>query len=103
MFTGNEGEEFPLAIAAEWTANYRKVNPGGIRAHFFGEKILRKTFAQKSCVGIRMYYALDNLGVQQMIIVGVDKAGNDLYNGMIVERGSPCPPYCDGGGSPLNK
>ena len=99
-FTGNEAENFPLETAAAWTANYRKANPRGIKAHFFGNKIISQILAQPGCVGIRCYYALDEKGVQQMIMVGADKDENDLYNGIIAEVSAPCPPFC-GGGSPL--
>jgi hypothetical protein len=93
-FTGNEAEKFPLDTAAEWTANYRKKNPNGIKAHFFGMNIINDILAQDGCVGIRCYYALDEKGVQQMIMVGADKDENDLYNGIIAEVSLPCPPYC---------
>ncbi len=99
-FTGNEAGQFPLDTAAAWTANYRKSNPNGIKAHFFGMNIINEVLAQPGCVGIRCYYALDEKGVQQMIIVGADKDENDLYNGIIAEISYPCPPNC-GGGSPL--
>jgi hypothetical protein len=100
-FTGKEAEEFPLDTAAEWTANYRKANPSGIKAHFFGRDIIQRILDQDSCVGIRCYYALDEKGVQQMIIVGADKDENDLYNGIVAEKSLPCPTYCPTG-SPLN-
>lgn len=93
-FTGNEAGEFPLETAAAWTANYRRANPNGIKAHFFGNKIIQKILDQPGCVGIRCYYALDEKGVQQMIIVGADANENDLYNGIIAEISSPCPPFC---------
>lgn len=99
-FTGNEAGKFPLETAAEWTANYRKSNPNGIKAHFFGMNIINEVLAQPGCVGIRCYYAMDEKGVQQMIIVGADKDENDLYNGIIAEISLPCPPYCPNG-SPL--
>ena len=100
-FTGKEAEEFPLDTAAEWTANYRKANPNGIKAHFFGKDIIQRILDQDGCVGIRCYYALDEKGVQQMIIVGADKDENDLYNGIIAEKSLPCPTYCPKS-SPLN-
>jgi hypothetical protein len=93
-FTGDEGEKFPLETAAEWTANYRKNNPNGIKAHFFGMNIINEILAQEGCVGIRSYYALDDSGVQQLIMVGVDKDENDLYEGIIGEKSVICPPYC---------
>lgn len=101
-FNGNEGEEFPLDNAVQWTANYRKANPKGIKAHFFGTRLILRILGQPNCVGLRTYYALDDSGVQQMIIVGVDKDMNDLYKGIIGERSMPCPNYCDDGKSPLN-
>ena len=99
-FTGNEAEQFPLDTAAAWTANYRAANPRKIKAHFFGSVIIKQILAQTGCVGIRCYYALDGNGVQQMIMVGADKDENDLFNGIIAEVSSPCPPYCPTG-SPL--
>jgi len=93
-FTGDEGEKFPLETAAEWTANYRKNNPNGIKAHFFGMNIINEILAQDGCVGIRSYYALDDNGVQQLIMVGVDKDENDLYTGIIAEVSIKCPPFC---------
>ena len=99
-FTGDEAKEFPLETAAEWTRNYRESNPNGIKAHFFGNKIIKKILDQQGCVGIRCYYALDEKGIQQMIMVGADKDENDLYNGIIAEISLPCPPFCPNG-SPL--
>lgn len=100
-FTGDEAEEFPLELAAKWTKNYREKNPKQPLAHFFGEKILKKILKQKDCVGLRIYYALDEKGEKQLIIVGTDKKENDIYNGVIAERSFMCPPFC-GKGNPLN-
>lgn len=102
-FNGKEAEVFPLDTAAEWTANYRAANPEGRRAHFFGKDIINSIIAQTGCMGIRVYYALDEDGVQQMIMVGVNAEENDMFNGVIAERALPCPTYCSGGGSPLNE
>lgn len=93
-FTGDEAEEFPLETAGQWTANYRAANPNKIKAHFFGYKIIKKILAQEGCVGIRCYHALDDKGVQQLIMVGADANQNDLINGIIAEVARPCPPYC---------
>ena len=99
-FTGNEAEEFPLETASEWTRNYRTANPGAKIAHFFGRNIIQRILDQRDCVGIRVYYALDN-GEKQLIMVGVDAKENDLYEGIIAERSYGCPPYC-GQSNPLN-
>jgi len=88
--------------AAAWTQNYRNANPEGIKAHFFGRKILEDILKQGNCVGIRMYYALDASGVQQLVIVGADANENDLHTGIVAERSKPCPTSCDNSLSPLN-
>ena len=100
-FTGDENHDFPLDVASEWTSNYRKANPDSINAHYFGRTAIRQIFLQEGCVGMRVYYALDNEGVKQLIIVGVDAEGNDLYEGLLAERSKPCPPVC-GRKNPLN-
>ena len=93
-FNGDEAGAFSLKTASIWTKNYRTANPNGIKAHFFGKVILEQILAQTGCVGIRMFYALDDNGVQQMIIVGTDANENDLINGIIGEMSVPCPNNC---------
>lgn len=100
-FTGHEDHDFPLDTAVVWTANYRSANPNQIKAHYFGKDAIAAILAQENCVGIRNYYALNDSGVKQLIIVGVDANGNDLYNGLLAERSFLCPPDCSVS-SPLN-
>ena len=80
-FTGTEGESIDHKLAGEWTRNYRKANPGEIQGHFFGHTILESILTQKGCVGIRMYYALDDNQERHLVLVGVDTDGNDLLHG----------------------
>lgn len=101
-FTGNEDHDFPLATASQWTKNYRdSVTPGTVIAHYFGKDFIQQIFAQSGCVGMRIYYALDEAGQKQLIITGVDSNGNDLYNGKLAERSMPCPSDCSTA-NPLN-
>jgi hypothetical protein len=88
-----------LKLAAKWTANYRQENPapGEIRAHMFGKNIIRQLQTQKGCVGIRMYYALNNEGVKKIILVGVDAEGRDIEEGIVADFSSACPPDCGSG------
>jgi hypothetical protein len=46
-------------------------------------------------VGIRIYYAAQDDGTPELVIVGVDENGKDLEEGVILERNLPCPPYCN--------
>lgn len=94
-FTGNEAEEFPLETAEEWTANYQAtINTGDTVSHFFGKNIIKDILDQEGCMGIRVYYALDGNGDKQLIMVGANADEDDMYEGIIAEVSSPCPPSC---------
>jgi len=94
-FTGHEDHSITLAEASAWTANYRAtIAPGETIAHYFGKDAIAAILAQSGCVGIRIYYALDTEAAKQIIAVGVDANGNDLYNGLLAERTTKCPLQC---------
>lgn len=100
-FTGNEDHNIPLSTAANWTKNYRTANPGSTKGHFFGKDAIQAILTQNNCVGMRIYYALDETGKKQLIVVGTDASENDLFNGLLAERSIDCPPTC-GINNPLN-
>ncbi len=94
-FDGNEGSEVTLAEASEWTANYRKtIAEGEIIAQFIGRKKLFEILDQEGCMGIRIYYGIGDDGKKNMIFVGASSDENDMENGVIIEKISPCPPKC---------
>jgi hypothetical protein len=108
-FTGKESDFIAPEIATAWMANYRQQNPGEREGHFFGNEIIQQLLAQKGAVGIRMYYALDDKGQKQLILVATDAKGKDLVPadaklnpGLRVEgeptgyadASWPCPGYC---------
>lgn len=100
-FTGNEDHSISLQMASAWTQNYRNANPNQINGHYFGKTAIDAILAQPGCVGIRIYYAINDIGVKQLIVTGVDANENDLYNGLLAERSVLCPPTC-GISNPLN-
>jgi hypothetical protein len=100
-FTGHEDHDFPLDTAAAWTKFYREANPGATKGHYFGKDAINSILEQASCVGIRIYYALDDTEKKHLIVVGVQANGNDLVNGLLAERSIDCPPTC-GIDNPLN-
>lgn len=108
-FNGSEGDPIDLATALNWTAHYRETtDPDDIQAHFFGSEILQQLLNESGCVGIRVYYAVDDAGAKKLILVGVDSHGENLLpaTGGKVEGGGniladysyPCPDYCPGNG-----
>ncbi len=98
-FNGNEGANITLVEGAAWTAAYR-ASPAfnGIKAIFYGKSKINSILKQAGCVGIRVYNAIDAAGVPVMVLVGTDANENDITAGLILERGVPCPPNCNGGG-----
>jgi hypothetical protein len=100
-FTGNENHDITLSEAAAMTANYRNDNPDETIAHYFGKSAIIDIFNQSGCVGMRVYYAIKDTGEKQLVIVGVDADGNDLYNGKLADRSFNCPSDCSAA-NPLN-
>jgi hypothetical protein len=100
-FNGDEGQFITLEEAVEWTRNYRDANPTGVKGHFYGKEKLMDILNQSGAMGIRIYQAIDNSGAECLVLVAADAEEGDLYDGLLLERGFPCPPICKI--SPLNK
>jgi hypothetical protein len=101
-FTGNENHRIELQEAAKLTGNYRQASePGALLGSYFGKSALLKVLNQTDCIGIRIYYALNDDGKQQFVISGVNSAEDDLFQGELLEYGTGCPPNC-GRSNPLN-
>jgi hypothetical protein len=104
MFTGTEDNEISYNDAALLTQNYRDAQvPGSnyVKGEYFSKASLESVLDQSGCVGIRIYYGLDENNVQRLVIVGADANENDIVTGIILEHGTLCPPHC-GTGNNLN-
>lgn len=102
-FNGNEGEAITLAEAVEWTTEYRNSVPAGSTlGHFYGKNKLMEILQQTDCVGIRIYFGTEPDGTESLVLVGATANEEDIYDGIIIDRSTRCPPNC-GSKSPLNK
>lgn len=99
-FNGTEGGQISLEQGSALTTAYRRENPNKIIARFFGRDILERILAQENCMGIRMYYGIDENGVNELVIVGADQNENDLID-LVADISSPCPHACSQA-NPLN-
>jgi hypothetical protein len=90
-----------LTDASKLTANYRLNSPGQTLAHAFGRRQMLDLLIQNNCEGFRIYYGIDQLGEKQLVIVGVDINGNDLYEGILLDLSQLCPSVCSSN-NPLN-
>ncbi len=101
------GETVSPDASTRWINNYGQQNPTNILAHFFGNEIINQILGEKGCQGIRIFFALNDDGIQQLLLVGTDGFGGSLLplaggrtksDGPIVGDASyPCPTYCSGG------
>ena len=88
--------------ATQMTTRFRKqAGPGAVKGLMTDRAIIDEILAQPGCAGIRMYFALEADNSPTLVVVGVDANGLDLYHGVMAEDHYPCPPFCDGNGSPL--
>ncbi len=96
QLTGNENHQVDLMTALRLVKNHRSnLKAPSIKGGFFGRNAFDKILAQPGVIGIRYYYAQMDDGSPTLVLVGVDAKGQDIQTGLIMERMSPCPPYCD--------
>jgi hypothetical protein len=109
-FRGNEGSSMDENLVKKWIQQHADHHE--TRAHFFGKEVLEKILNQPGCMGLRIYYAMDDNSKKQLIIVGADEKGNNMWpskgpkpkkgkkmlggsdGNTTVDNSRPCPPYC---------
>jgi hypothetical protein len=93
-FNPNLDNSISLEDAAKITANFRQAFPTAVIANAYGKRQMQELLEQENCEGFRIYNGIDDEGSQQLIIVGVDASGNDLYEGVLIDHTQPCPSIC---------
>ncbi|MBI5216617.1 MAG: hypothetical protein HY960_12770 [Ignavibacteriae bacterium] len=94
-YDGHEDHAITLDAATSFTRNFRaQPKAPTVNGGYFSKDGINKILEQDGCIGIRMYYGLNNDGESCLVLVGVDTTGEDLYNGSLAEIFFPCPPYC---------
>lgn len=63
-------------------------------ACMMGNESYETVISQLGCMGLRTYFALTETGTLTIVVVGVDQNGNDMTNGVILERSYNCPINC---------
>jgi hypothetical protein len=97
-FNGTEGGAIDHNVAADYTAAFRDRFPNARKGAFFGRDILEQILAQDGCMGIRVYYGINNKKPEP-IFVGADEAENDILvsagaTAIVADLSVPCPPSC---------
>lgn len=110
-FAPEVGEDIGYELGAKMIQRWHKENPDDVLASFTGRNIIENILAQPGCTGIRMFNAINDLGIKQLVLVGVDKDGNNILEyttigedgdliknkGIVADRSSLCPPSCGQG------
>lgn len=91
----DSSEVITLDQAIEYTHAFQENNPGAIKSFFAGSSKINLILEQENCIGVRIYNGYDaTSGKNNLVLVGVDIQGEDMTQGVILERLSPCPKYC---------
>lgn len=92
----------PIAVndADRWMTRFRDKNPNTTLSHYFGKDSFDRIFKNQSVVGVSINYAIDDSHRPQLILIGIDRVGNQLTKYSFEEGDSyedasrPCPPLC---------
>ena len=95
----SSGEIISLEEAKQYTHSFQKLYPDEKKAFFAGKENLLKILEQPDCLGIRIYNGYnDDEKASNKVLIGVDHKGDDMEEGIILEKLIPCPPICSGSG-----
>jgi hypothetical protein len=107
-YSAEVGEDIGYELGAKMIKNYFMKNQDDVLASFMGRNQIEAILAQPGVVGIRMFNALNDLGIRQLVLVGVDANGQNVLQyttigengelikkkGIVADRARICPPYC---------
>ncbi len=106
-FTGQEGGPISLETFKGWMTNYSSQqtqafpNTTVIKGHFFGRDKIMHLLDEKDAVGIRVYYGVNDIGENTVILVAARSDWSDILpddsgpgGPIILDDSFNCPPYC---------
>ncbi|MBW7951345.1 MAG: hypothetical protein H3C56_01965 [Chitinophagaceae bacterium] len=111
-FAPEVGEDIGYELGSKMIHRWFKENPDDVLASFAGRNIIESILAQPGCTGIRIFNAINDLGIKNVVLVGADKEGANILNyttigdngeitkhkGIVADRVTCCPPSCGQGG-----
>ncbi len=115
-YTAEVGEDIGYEKGAKMIKTYFQDNQDDVLAHFMGRNMIEAILAQPAVVGIRMFHAVNEIGLRQLVLVGVNATGGNVLEyttvgdngeliknkGIVADKSRNCPPYCQGGTESLD-
>lgn len=112
-FAPTVGEDIGYEAGAKMIKRWHDENPDDVLASFTGREIIEAILAQPGCTGIRMFNAINDMGIKQLVLVGADANGDNILEyttigengevvknkGIVADRNTICPPSCGKSGS----
>lgn len=96
--TNSAGEVITLSEAIDFTHSFQDQNPDATKAYLIDVDRLNLITSQENCVSVRIYNGYDNqTNTTNLVLVGVNELGEDITDGIIIEKLLPCPPFCPTG------
>jgi hypothetical protein len=87
--------EISLEEAANLTARFQEnLQPGQPKGGFFGKKAIQKLLAHSECAGLRFFFGANKDSARVIVILCVDKFGDEMFDGPKVDLSTFCPPFC---------
>jgi hypothetical protein len=80
------GEAIDHELAKQLIQSYQTAYPEAFTTVVIGRKIIDQILAQPGCAGIRFIDAINEEGRKTLVYVGVDAAGKDMLQNVVVER-----------------
>jgi hypothetical protein len=72
------GDFITVEQAKKWKQTFALKNPLLPKFHVFGSKIIRQILSQPDVAGISLEYAINDDGLPQILVVGVDVNGKKM-------------------------
>lgn len=97
--SGIEQNVITLETAQNWATRWRSNPENTVKAHLIPQADITELMAEDDVQDVRAYIGVDAAGVNKLMLVGVDKDGNDLIDDQcqqyIYDFTKPCPSTCD--------
>jgi hypothetical protein len=82
----NIGEAIDRKLAFQMIQTSKETYPDSFKGVIIGSNIIEHILAQPGCVGIHFYDAINEFGQKTLVYVGVDAAGKDMLEHVVVDQ-----------------